>query len=71
MWEYYLSCCEAAFRYQDVAVFQVQCARNPEAVPVTRDYIVERTRSLRQREAAADVPRVSRTEPVPLRKQRL
>ena len=24
MWEYYLSCCEAAFRYQDVGVFQVQ-----------------------------------------------
>jgi len=70
MWEYYLSCCEAAFRYQDVAVFQVQCARNPEAVPVTRDYIAERMRSLRQREAA-DAPRASRTDPVPLRKQRL
>ena len=70
MWEYYLSCCEAAFRYQDVAVFQVQCARNPEAVPVTRDYIAERMRSLRQHEAA-DAPRASRTEPVPLRKQRL
>ena len=70
MWEYYLACCEAAFRYQDVAVFQVQIARNPEAVPLTRDYIAERTRSLRQREAAA-APRVSRTEPVPLRKQRL
>jgi cyclopropane-fatty-acyl-phospholipid synthase len=70
MWEYYLSCCEAAFRYQDVAVFQVQCARNPEAVPVTRDYIAERMRSLRQREAA-DAPRASRTAPVPLRKQRL
>ena len=70
MWEYYLSCCEAAFRYQDVAVFQVQCARNPEAVPMTRDYIAERMRSLRQREAA-DAPPASRTDPVPLRKQRL
>ena len=27
MWEYYLAGCEAAFRFQDVAVFQVQCAR--------------------------------------------
>ena len=71
MWEYYLSCCEAAFRYQDVAVFQVQCARNPEAVPVTRDYIAERVRNLRQREAAAGAPRVSCAEAVPLRKQRL
>ena len=43
MWEYYLACCEAAFRYQDVAVFQVQCARSIDAVPLTRDYIAERT----------------------------
>jgi cyclopropane-fatty-acyl-phospholipid synthase len=71
MWEYYLACCEAAFRYQDVAVFQVQCARRADAVPLTRDYIAERTQVLRTREAAARAPQPGSAEPVPLRKQRL
>ena len=71
MWEYYLACCEAAFRYQDVAVFQVQCARSIDAVPLTRDYIAERTQILRLREAAASAPTPAAAEPVPLRKQRL
>jgi cyclopropane-fatty-acyl-phospholipid synthase len=70
MWEYYLACCEAAFRYQNVAVFQIQCARCVDAVPLTRDYIAERMVDLHMREAemsAAQVPAAS----VPLRKQRL
>jgi len=71
MWEYYLACCEAAFRYQDVAVFQVQCARRIGAVPLTRDYIAERTQILRLREAAASAPKPAAAEPVQLRKQRL
>jgi cyclopropane-fatty-acyl-phospholipid synthase len=71
MWEYYLACCEAAFRYQDVAVFQVQCARRPDAVPLTRDYIAERMQVLRTREAAACTSQPVANEPVPLRKQRL
>ena len=71
MWEYYLACCEAAFRYQDVAVFQVQCARSIDAVPLTRDYIAERTQILRLHEAAASAPKPVAAEPVQLRKQRL
>jgi cyclopropane-fatty-acyl-phospholipid synthase len=71
MWEYYLACCEAAFRYQDVAVFQMQCARSIDAVPLTRDYIAERMQILRLREAAASAPKPAAAEPVPLRKQRL
>jgi cyclopropane-fatty-acyl-phospholipid synthase len=71
MWEYYLACCEAAFRYQDVAVFQVQLARSPYAVPRTRDYIAEGMQTLRQREAAAWASRPASSDPVPLRKQRL
>lgn len=73
MWEYYLACCEAAFRFQNVAVFQVQCARRSGTVPLTRDYIAERYEDLRMREAevlAADVAPPASTEPVPLRKQR-
>ena len=50
MWEFYLSSCEAAFRFQGVAVFQVQCARRQDAVPRTRDYIAERMHDLRMRE---------------------
>ncbi|MEI9901750.1 MAG: cyclopropane-fatty-acyl-phospholipid synthase family protein [Hyphomicrobium sp.] len=72
MWEYYLACCEAAFRYQNVAVFQVQCTRSAYAVPLTRSYIAERYEDLRLREAehrAAQAPAPS-TDPVPLRKQR-
>ncbi len=51
MWEFYLAASEAAFRFQNVAVFQVQCARRQEAVPLTRDYIFERMHDLRMREA--------------------
>lgn len=73
MWEYYLACCEAAFRFQNVAVFQIQCARRADAVPLTRDYIAERYEDLRMREAevrVADVVAPASTDPVPLRKQR-
>lgn len=71
MWEYYLSCCEAAFRYQNVAVFQIQCARSAYAVPLTREYIGEHMHDLRLREAEAGAAAGSAAEPVPLRKQRL
>lgn len=71
MWEFYLACCEAAFRYQDVAVFQVQCARSPYAVPLTRAYIAERYEDLRMREKEVQVvAEPASSEPVPLRKQR-
>lgn len=50
MWEFYLSMSEAAFRYQDIAIFQVQLARRQEAVPLTRDYVAERSQALRGRE---------------------
>ncbi|HTH96730.1 MAG TPA: cyclopropane-fatty-acyl-phospholipid synthase family protein [Stellaceae bacterium] len=41
MWEFYLACCEAAFRYQDLMVFQIQIAKRIDAVPMTRDYMAE------------------------------
>lgn len=52
MWEYYLSMSETAFRYQDIAIFQVQLARRQESVPLTRDYVGEREAALRQAETA-------------------
>ncbi len=39
MWEYYLSSCAAAFRYRDLAVFQLQIVKNFDSAHRTRDYI--------------------------------
>jgi cyclopropane-fatty-acyl-phospholipid synthase len=64
MWEFYLAACEAAFRFQDVAVFQVQCARGLQAVPLTRDYIQERVHDLKMKEAQS-VPGDATVESLP------
>ena len=69
MWEFYLAACEAAFRFQDVAVFQVQCARRIDTVPLTRDYIFERIHDLRMQEAQS-VPGEPSFESLPRRKAR-
>ncbi|GAW42262.1 Cyclopropane-fatty-acyl-phospholipid synthase [Brevundimonas sp. SH203] len=52
MWEFYLAMSETAFRYQEIAVFQVQLARRQEAVPLTRNYIAECEAELKRREQA-------------------
>jgi cyclopropane-fatty-acyl-phospholipid synthase len=39
MWEFYLAASEMSFRYGGMMVFQVQLARNQDAVPLTRDYM--------------------------------
>jgi len=39
MWEFYLKGCEMAFRHMGQMVFQIQLARRPDAVPLTRDYM--------------------------------
>ena len=41
MFEFYLAGCEMAFRYQDEMVFQLQLARQQEAVPLTRLYLTQ------------------------------
>ena len=53
MWEFYLSLCEAAFRWEDVVVFQIQLGRRNDVLPITRDYIGEREAALRASELAA------------------
>jgi cyclopropane-fatty-acyl-phospholipid synthase len=50
MWEFYLAMCEAAFQCESVVVFQLQITHQQDAVPLTRDYIIEREAELRQRE---------------------
>mgnify|MGYP001223403552 CR=1 FL=1 len=39
MWSFYLASCAAAFRYRDLAVFQLQIVKNFDAARPTRDYI--------------------------------
>ena len=39
MWSFYLASCAAAFRYRDLAVFQLQIVKNFKAARPTRDYI--------------------------------
>jgi cyclopropane-fatty-acyl-phospholipid synthase len=53
MWEFYLAACEMSFRRDGLIVFQMQMAREIDAVPVTRDYLVDEERRL----AAAARPR--------------
>ena len=53
MWEFYLAGCEVAFRYMNQMVFQVQIARRQDAVPITRDYMLEVEKSLPARSSIA------------------
>ncbi len=39
MWEYYLSGCEVGFRYHNLAVFQIQLAKEVDAAPLTRAHL--------------------------------
>ncbi|MGH6928884.1 MAG: class I SAM-dependent methyltransferase, partial [Dongiaceae bacterium] len=41
MWEFYLTGSELAFRHGGQMVFQMQLARRQDAVPLTRDYMVD------------------------------
>jgi cyclopropane-fatty-acyl-phospholipid synthase len=41
MWEFYLQSCEAGFRHQGLSVFQMQLAKKVDAVPLTRDYLLD------------------------------
>lgn len=64
MWEFYLASCESAFRQQGMIVFQIQLAHKQDAVPLTRDYIMQAEERLRQidtpaadsRERSPDIP---------------
>ena len=41
MWEFYLAGAETAFRRQDHMIAQLQIAREQDAAPLTRDYLVD------------------------------
>jgi cyclopropane-fatty-acyl-phospholipid synthase len=52
MWQFYLACCEASFRCGDDVVYQMQLSKKVDTLPITRAYIAEGERNLRQREKA-------------------
>jgi cyclopropane-fatty-acyl-phospholipid synthase len=52
MWEFYLVGCEMSFRYMGQMVFQMQIAKNLDAVPLTRDYMFTTEQALRSEQAA-------------------
>ncbi len=53
IWEFYLAVSETAFRYQGLMVFQIQLSKNQEALPLTRDYMVDVERELRSNGSGA------------------
>jgi hypothetical protein len=64
MWEFYLASCEMMFRQGDLMVFQMQLARDPAAVPLTRDYIADFERSaMAKRKTEPGPARVGRCGP--------
>jgi cyclopropane-fatty-acyl-phospholipid synthase len=46
MWEFYLAASEATFRFLDLNVFQFQLIKRRDALPMTRDYMVDTERDL-------------------------
>ena len=42
MWEFYLVSSEVSFRFMDNVVFQIQLAKRHDAVPLVRNYIMDR-----------------------------
>jgi len=60
MWEMYLASSEAAFRYQNLMVFQVQLTKNQVALPLTRDYLHDNERELRARDGQQTARRSGR-----------
>jgi cyclopropane-fatty-acyl-phospholipid synthase len=47
MWEFYLAGAEMSFRYDHLVVFQIQLAKRVDALPITRDYMLESERTMR------------------------
>jgi cyclopropane-fatty-acyl-phospholipid synthase len=47
MWEFYLAGSEMGFRHEGLVVFQVQLVKNVDALPMTRDYMIEAERTMK------------------------
>jgi len=47
MWEFYLVACEMGFRHQGLTVYQLLLGKQPDAVPLIRDFMFEEEQALR------------------------
>ncbi len=70
MWDFYLAGSEAAFRWQDLMVFQIQLTRKNDTLPITRGYIEKTEKALtlhgkahEQEAAAAPKPTAKKAAP--------
>jgi cyclopropane-fatty-acyl-phospholipid synthase len=61
MWEFYLSGSEAAFRWQDMMVFQIQLTHRNDTLPLTRGYMEKAEKALAMHEMAHQ-PSAAETE---------
>ena len=52
MWSFYLAGAAASFRYGSMVNYQLQFAKNRHTLPITRDYMIEGERALREDQAA-------------------
>jgi cyclopropane-fatty-acyl-phospholipid synthase len=73
MWEFYLAGSEAAFRWQDMMVFQVQLTHRNDTLPLTRGYMEKSEKTLAIHEiahgaAAAQREKSKRKRKVPAQK---
>ena len=59
MWEFYLASAEMAFRFSGQMVFQLQLMKSVDALPITRDWIVDAER------AGPSAPKASAAKPRP------
>ena len=62
MWEFYLAASESAFRWQGMMVFQIQLAHKQDAVPLTRDYIIEEEARLKKIDADPNIEATRKDE---------
>jgi cyclopropane-fatty-acyl-phospholipid synthase len=56
MWDFYLAGSEAAFRWQDLMVFQIQMTKRNDVLPLTRGYIEKCEKTLSIHETAHSKP---------------
>jgi cyclopropane-fatty-acyl-phospholipid synthase len=71
MWEFYLAGSEAAFRWQDLMVFQIQLTHRNDALPITRDYIAKCEKTLAMHEHAHGPVMAEPTPPKTRRRRRV
>ena len=51
MWQFYLAGAEAAFRHGGLVNYQIQYVKRRDALPMTRDYMLETEERLRAADA--------------------